>query len=127
MEQELDSIGDLFDPTEVEGTVYSTPLVGKFYLGGTYSLMDMHYFGLIFAGEVFKSNLTPLVALTYNIKLGKILNVGLNTSWRNKEFGNFGAGLSARFGPIQIYGLADSFSALIFQQQDGIPPLGFPS
>ncbi len=116
--QELDSLGNLFDPEEVEGTVYSTPLVGKFYLGGTYAIKDMHYFGLVFAGEVFKSRLTPLVGLTYNIKLGKILNVGINTSYRNKQFGNIGAGLSARFGPIQIYGLADSFSALIFKQQD---------
>ncbi len=118
LDQELDSLIDLFEPTQVEGTVYSTPLVGKFYLGGTYSLMDMHYFGLIFAGEVFKSNLTPIIGLTYNIKLGRILNVGINTSWRNKQFGNIGGGLSARFGPIQIYGLADSFNALLFKQQD---------
>jgi len=118
LNQELDSLGELFKPEIVEGTVYKTPLTGKFYFGGTYSLAEIHEFGLLFAGEVFKGRLQPVVGLTYNIKIGKVLNAGLNFSYRNQSFGNIGAGLSARFGPIQIYGLADSFEGLVFKAAD---------
>ncbi len=116
--QELDSLGDLFTPDTLVGTTYKTPLVSKFYVGATYSLGKRHEFGLIFAGQVFQKNFQPLIGLTYNIKLGRVINAGVNFSYRNQSFGNFGAGLSANLGPIQIYGLVDSFDALIFKTLD---------
>ena len=116
--QELDSLGDLFTPDTIVGRAYKTPLVGKFYVGGTYSLGKRHEFGLVVAAQVFQKNFQPLIGLTYNIKLGKVLNAGVNFSYRNQSFGNFGAGLSASLGPIQIYGVLDSFDALIFKTLD---------
>jgi len=114
LDQELDSLESTFDPTEVEGGQYKTPLTGRFYLGGTYELMDMHTFGAIFYGEFFKSRLTPAMALTYNIALGKILDLGVSASYRNKTFGNFGLGLSVKAGPVQLYALGENFESLFY-------------
>lgn len=118
IQNEIDSLSDLFDPEVVEGLSYNTPLTGKFYLSGVYTLKSIHQFGLVFAGEIFKNKLSPLVGLTYTIKVGKILNAGLNVSYRNQSFGNYGASLAAKFGPIQLYLLADSFESLIFKAAD---------
>jgi len=110
---ELDSLKDLFNPEEVEGRVYSTPLTGKFYLGGNYTLMDMHTFGLVIYGQVFKSNLTPALGLTYNIKVGKILTAGINATYRNDSFNNFGAAVALRLGPANLYGGVDNFQSIL--------------
>lgn len=114
LDQELDSLETALDPTELEGGQYKTPLTGKFYLGGTYSLMEMHTFGAIFYGKVFKSRLVPAMALTYNIALGEILDLGVSASYRNKTFGNFGVGLSVKGGPIQLYALGENFESLFY-------------
>jgi hypothetical protein len=116
IDTELDSLGNLFDPEEVEGTVFSTPVTGKFYAGGRYTLLKMHTFGVIVYGKIFKSQLSPSVALTYNFELGKILNVGVNATYRNKSFSNFGAGLSAKLGPVQVYGLVDNFQSFLLAE-----------
>ncbi len=116
IEDELDSLGNMFEPEEVEGTVFSTPLTGKFYAGGRYTLLKMHTFGVIVYGKIFKSQLSPSVALTYNFELGKILNVGVNATYRNKSFNNFGAGLSAKLGPVQVYGLVDNFQSILLAE-----------
>ena len=116
IEDEIDSLGSLFEPEEVEGTIFSTPLSGKFYAGGRYTLLTIHTFGVIIYGKIFKSQLTPSVALTYNIELGKILNVGLNATFRNKTFNNFGVGLSAKLGPVQVYGLVDNFQSILLPE-----------
>ena len=42
----------------------------------------------------------------------------MNISYRNQSFGNFGATLATKFGPIQLYALADSFEGLIFKAAD---------
>ncbi len=116
IDDEIDSLENLFEPKEMEGTVFSTPLTGKFYAGGRYTLLKMHTFGVIVYGKIFKSKLTPSVALTYNLELGKILNVGVNATFRNKTFNNFGAGLSAKLGPVQVYGLVDNIQSILFAE-----------
>jgi len=112
-QDELDSLKDLFNPEEVEGEVYSTPLTGKFYLGGNYTLMDMHTFGLVIYGQVFKSNLTPAVGLTYNIKVGKVLTAGVNATYRNESFNNFGLAVALRLGPANLYAGVDNFQSIL--------------
>ena len=79
-------------------------------------MLTIHTFGVIIYGKIFKSQLTPSVALTYNIELGKILNVGLNATFRNKTFNNFGVGLSAKLGPVQVYGLVDNFQSILLPE-----------
>jgi hypothetical protein len=76
--------------------------------------MEMHTFGAIFYGKVFKSRLVPAMALTYNIALGEILDLGVSASYRNKTFGNFGVGLSVKGGPIQLYALGENFESLFY-------------
>ena len=115
LEQEFEKLEDLFTP-EQDSTDYSykTPLTGRFYLGGTYTLMDMHTFGLVFYGDMFKSQLTPAMALTYNLGIGNILDVGVSASYRNNSFGNFGAGISVKAGPVQAYILGDNFESIFY-------------
>lgn len=115
VQMELDSLEEKFTPEEIEDLPYSTPLTGKFYLGGTYTLAEKHDVGLVFAGEMFKGRLSPAIGITYNIRLVHWLNAGLNLGYRNKTFSNIGAGLSARLGPVQLYALADTMEGILFQ------------
>ena len=115
LDAELDTLKNFFDPVKDSvGVEYKTPLTGKFYLGGTYTLLDMHTFGAVFYADVFQSKLSPAFALTYNIALGRILDAGLSASYRNKTFGNFGAALSVKAGPVQLYVLAENFESFFY-------------
>jgi hypothetical protein len=114
LDQEIDSIETVFKPELIEGESYKTALTGRFYLGGTYTLMDMHTFGVVFFSEVFKSRLIPAAALTYNIAIGEILDAGISAGYRNKSLGNVGLGLSAKLGPVQVYAVTANLESLLY-------------
>lgn len=112
IDQELDSLKDLYDPTELSDP-YRNPLVPKFYLGGHYRLANIHQFGVLFYGDVFQSNLRGSFGFSYDLTLSKILSVGVNASYKNGKFDNIGTGLSLMFGPVQIYGAADRLNTVL--------------
>ena len=111
--QELDSLEALLDPTEVEGLEYKTNLTGSLYAAGDLDLTDKHAVGVILYGDMFQSRLNPAVGLSYTFTAGKIFSAGVNTSYRNKNFGNFGAALALKLGPVQLYGTFDSFASVL--------------
>jgi Family of unknown function (DUF5723) len=110
--QETDSLGRLFRPDTVEGIAYKTRLAPKIYAGGTYHLGKYHTFGALFYGDVFKGTFKPAFGLSYNLQLGHIWTIGVNASYRNGTFNNFGLGTTLTLGPVQIYALTESVTAL---------------
>lgn len=114
LDKELDSLKTIFDPEVIEGESYSTPLTGNFYLGATYTLLKMHTFGIVFNGVLFKSTLTPTLGLTYNLSIGKILDIGISASYRNNSFGNFGGGIAVKGGPVRVYFIGDNIESVFY-------------
>ena len=110
--QEADSLGGLFTPEEVEGIGFKTQLSPKFYAGASYHLGKNHTFGATFYGDAFKGTFNPAFGLSYNLQLGHIWTIGVNASYKNKSFGNIGIGTTLTLGPIQLYALTESVTAL---------------
>ncbi len=110
--QEADSLRNLFAPDTVDGLGYKTRLSPKFYAGGTYRLGKHHTFGAMFYGDVFKGTFKPSFGLSYNLQLGRIWTLGLNASYRNNSFNNFGVGTALTLGPVQLYFVTENFMAL---------------
>jgi hypothetical protein len=106
-----DSLEVLYEPETIENVSYRTPLTTKFYAGANYNLGEMHSFGALLYGDVFKGTFNPGFGLSYNLTLGHIWSIGVNASYRNKSFENFGVGTALTLGPIQIYALSENLMA----------------
>lgn len=105
---QADSLGGLFEPDTIQGVNYKTKLSPKIYTGVTYQLGKMHTFGALIYGDVFKGKFDPAFGLSYNLQLGRIWNLGVNASYRNGSFANFGLGTTLNLGPIQIYAMTEN-------------------
>lgn len=106
-----DTLGVLYEADTIENVEYTTNLSPKAYAGVSYDLGKMHSFGFLLYGDVFKGTFNPGVGLSYNLTLGHIWTIGVNASYRNKSFSNFGVGTTLTLGPIQIYALSENVSA----------------
>jgi hypothetical protein len=103
-----DTLSVLYEPDTIENVSYKSRLATKFYAGATYQLGKMHSFGALLYGDFFKGTFNPGIGLSYNLTLGQIWSIGLNASYRNKSFENFGIGTALTLGPIQIYALSEN-------------------
>ncbi len=109
--QELDSLRGLYQPDTVDGISYKTGLSPSIYAAGSYQLNKNHTFGAIFYGDIFKGTFKPAFGLSYNLQLGHIWTIGVNASFRNNTFNNFGVGTTITLGPVQIYVLTENAAA----------------
>jgi hypothetical protein len=106
-----DTLSILYEPDTIENISYRTSLATKMYAGATYQLGKMHSFGALLYGDFFKGTFNPGVGLSYNLTLGQIWSIGVNASYRNKSFENFGLGTALTLGPVQIYALSENLMA----------------
>jgi hypothetical protein len=106
-----DDLDSLYQSDTLNNISYKTPLTTKLYAGATYNLGEMHSFGALLYGDFFKGTFNPGVGLSYNLTLGHIWSIGVNASYRNKSFENFGIGTALTLGPIQIYALTENLMA----------------
>jgi len=113
LQNELDSLENMFSPDELEGISYKSSLVSNFYTGFDYKLADKHHVGAQVYGKIANGNVTPEFGVYYNIKLGNIVNAVVNASFRNGKIHAAGVGASVDLGPIQIYGTTESVTSLI--------------
>lgn len=111
LDNEVDSLKTMFEPDTLDGAVFSTKLAPKFYAGLSYQLGNAHTFGLLFYGDVFRGTFNPAIGLSYNLTLGHIWSIGVNASYRNSSFKNFGVGTALNLGPVQLYFLSENIMA----------------
>ena len=111
--QETDSLINLFAPDSVEGIGYTTKLSPKFYAAASYNLGKLHTIGAMLYGDVFKESFKPAFGFSYNLQLGHVWTIGVNASYRNQSFKNFGLGTTLTLGAFQIYVLTDNITAAI--------------
>jgi len=113
IQNELDSLENLFTPQELENIAYKSSLVSNFYTGFDYKLGEKHHVGAQVYGKIAEGNITPEFGAYYNIRLGQVVNAVVNASFRNGKIHVAGFGASIDLGPIQIYGTTESVTSLI--------------
>jgi hypothetical protein len=111
IDNELDSLENLFTPGETEGIAYRSSLVTNFYTGFDFALADRHHVGANVFGRVANGSVTPEFGAYYNLEIGRIVNAVVNGSFRNGKLSSVGAGLSVNLGPVQIYGTTETVMA----------------
>lgn len=116
IQNELDSLENLFTPNELENIVYKSSLVSNFYTGLDYKLGDNHHVGAQVYGKIAEGNITPEFGAYYSLRLGQVVNATVNASFRNGKIHAAGAGVSFDLGPIQLYGTTESVTSLINPQ-----------
>jgi len=117
LQNELDSLENLFTPNELENIVYKSSLVTNFYTGVDYQLGKNHHVGAQVFGRMAEGQITPEFAAYYNIQVGQVVNAVVNASFRNGKIHAAGIGASVDLGPIQIYGTTESVTSLINPQK----------
>ena len=94
---------------------YTTSLMTRFYLTGSYKLFDIgKYRGKIsglFHGELFRGRLRPSYSVAYTQDLGRILQLTASYSITHRDYQNIGLGMSLNLGSFQIYMVTDNVLA----------------
>jgi hypothetical protein len=102
-----DSLEAAFDLKETNES-YTTPLVGRIYIGANYKLNDNLMVGGLIQSEFFKGLVKPSFTASANYKLTKWIGLAASYSMINRSFNNLGVGLNLNPGPIQIYVVSDN-------------------
>ena len=106
----LDSLNGTFTPDSTFDA-YTAPIVPRFYLGGNYLINEKMDAGLLLSGELYKGRLRSSVTASYNLRLGRILQLSASWSYMNRSILNPGLGFSVNAGPVQLYAATDNILA----------------
>ena len=90
---------------------FRSNLTSSFYIGYDYQFHVNHSAGIVVYSDFIKNSISPVVGLNYHLNFS-VFNLIANVSYRNSRFDNFGFGLSANLGPIQIYGLTENVAGV---------------
>ena len=114
IDAELDELETLFEPNEVDGQEFTTPLVTRVYGGISYRVGKRHEFGLVGFTDINRGTLNPGAGLSYSLKLGRMVQAVIGGTYSNGQLINVGAGLSLKLGPLQIYGVSDRANGIVY-------------
>jgi len=120
LQAELDSIENLYDVREVDETSFTTMLRPKTYLGANYKLGKKHNAGALVYFDFFKGDINPSIALSYNLKLGRIFNIAVNTAFVNGTFTGIGAGFTLKLTGMQVYASSDQVRSAFYPSRASI-------
>ncbi|MEP2771941.1 MAG: DUF5723 family protein [Fulvivirga sp.] len=120
LQAEIDSVESLYNMSETDDVSFSSALRPKTYLGANYLLGKRHNVGALVYFDFFKGHINPSVALSYNLKLGRILNMVVNTAYVNGEFTGFGAGFTLKLTGMQVYTSTDHVMSAIYPSRASV-------
>lgn len=106
----LDSINSTFQP-DTTNVAYNAPTIPRFYVGGNYLINESMDAGLLFSGELYHGVFRPSLTASYNLRVGRTLQLSASWSYANRSFLNPGLGFSVNAGPIQLYAVTDNILA----------------
>lgn len=107
MENFLDSLKNSFDFTDNSDS-YNTALPAKLYLGAMYKPVNFLGLGLLSRTTFYHGHIGQALTLSANLYAGEVLSTTFSYTMANRSYNNFGAGMAARFGPVQIYSVFDN-------------------
>lgn len=97
-----DTLTNMFSQDESDEE-YRTSLTTRFYLGVNYDLTKNFNVGATLYNEILKSNYRVTAIVSGTVKLKHWLSATVNYAQYSKSFGDVGAGLSLRGGPVQLF------------------------
>lgn len=106
----LDSLTGIFSP-DTTYDAYTAPTIPRFYVGANYLINDKMDAGLLFSGEVYKGKFRPTVTASYNLRVGRVLQLSPTWSFQNRSLLSPGFGFSVNAGPVQLYAVTDNLLA----------------
>ena len=110
MENFLDSLKNSFDFNDGTNS-YNTGLPAKLYFGAMYKPVDFLGLGLLSRSTFNQGHISQALTLSANLYAGEALSTTFSYTMGNRSYNNFGAGIAARLGPVQIYTVFDNIPA----------------
>ncbi len=123
-DQLFEELKNSFDFTESD-KVYSSALVSKVTLAGTYTFFGKNRAGIVYYGEIFKRHTISSFSVNYMRQIGSFLNIGLN--YYNFDFTshNLGVTFLLNAGAFQFYVATNSVLGIIKPQQTNLYNVNF--
>ena len=90
---------------------FSIGLPAKLFIGGQYRPLDMIGLGVLSRTTFNEGHVSQALSLSGTLYAGDIFSASLTYSIANRSYNNFGFGMAARLGPVQIYTVADQLPA----------------
>ncbi|RFC55891.1 DUF5723 family protein [Brumimicrobium aurantiacum] len=87
---------------------YKSSLATRFYLNGSYQLTNKIQVAATLYNEILESRYRAAAIVSGSIQLKNWLTATLNYSQYARSFGNIGAGVSLRGGPVQFFVVTDN-------------------
>jgi len=107
LQQIVDTLEEIFDLQDEDGA-FTTMMRPGLFISGDYQLGRKTVVGGLLRGEVFNGSLIPSASVSVHHRLGRVMSVSANYTYKNHAFSNIGAGLVFKFGPVQLYMLSDN-------------------
>ena len=108
----IDSLEQLSSIIETNSS-YSSSLYTRFYIAGSYDVLDKLNLGVTWYNSFRTKRYRTGLNLSANLKLRHWIAATANYSFYNYGNSNLGLGLNLRLGTIQLYGMTNSFLALL--------------
>jgi hypothetical protein len=109
-----DTVRDMVKIDSVYGNKYTSWLPVKYNIGGSWSFNEHHRLNLLLNGISWHHQFFPALSVSYYYQLPGVLGLTVSYNLFNKQYYNFGAGLSVNAGPVQLYIISDNVPGLIF-------------
>lgn len=118
-ESGLDTLRTIFNVTENNET-FTIDLASQAYVSAKYDLSKKLTVGALYYGRFSESNNKTVVALSGQMKLGKIASAGLTYSIIDDTFTNIGLNAAVKLGPVQVFALTDNLIGTVTQNDSEV-------
>jgi len=113
----LDTLRSIFKVEETEGA-FTVDLAPQTYVSAKYDVNEKLTVGALYYGRFSDNNAKTVVALSGQMKLGKVASAGLTYAIIDDKFTNIGINGAVKLGPIQLFALTDNLIGVV-TQKDG--------
>ena len=110
----FDSLKNLVHIDSVYDVKYRSNLPVRINIGASYSPDDKNHFNLLLNGISWNNHLSPAMSVSYMYNCTRYLGLTLSYNLFNRQYTNFGGGISVSAGPLQLYLVSDNIPGLIF-------------
>jgi hypothetical protein len=113
VDNEVDSLRNLFNPTEITGEKYITRFTGNVYAGVNYHVLPRGDLSALLYFDLRRHKQNPALSLGYTMQLGRILNASVGATFQQRKI-DIGAGLAVKLSKIQVFAASDPAQTVIY-------------
>lgn len=112
----LDTLKQIYEVKETQES-YEMALPRRMYLSATLQLRENWTVGGLFYSERYRGQTFTAAALSTNLQVLSMLNVGALFAYRDRRFDNLGLNATFKLGPVQLMSATDNILT-VFQPKD---------